>query len=69
MLVQQAFVQQVSIAGQRATVSFSGDEVAQHDLLKALVNLDVRAIGIADCASTSGHDDGSSDILFQLQQV
>ncbi|MBO13609.1 MAG: multidrug ABC transporter ATP-binding protein [Planctomycetaceae bacterium] len=44
VLVQQAFVQQVSVAGQRATVSFSGDDVAQHDLLKALVNLDVRVV-------------------------
>jgi hypothetical protein len=34
-----------------------------------MVNLDGGAIGIAYCASTSGHDDGSSDILFQLQQV
>ena len=35
----------------------------------SMVNLDGGAIGIAYCASTSGHDDGSSDILFQLQQV
>lgn len=43
-LVQQPFVEQVSIAGQRATVSFSGDDDAQHELLKALVNSGVRVI-------------------------
>jgi len=43
-LVQQPFVERVSVAGQRATVSFSGDDDAQHELLKALVNSGVRVV-------------------------
>ena len=43
-LVQQPFVEAVSIAGGRTIVSFSGDDDAQHELLKALVNSGARVV-------------------------
>ena len=43
-LVQQPFVEAVSIAGGRTIVSFSGDDDAQHELLKALVNSGARGV-------------------------
>ena len=43
-LVQQPFVEQVSLAGRRAIVSFSGDDDARHELLKSLVNSGVRVV-------------------------
>ena len=43
-LVQQPFVESISIAGGQAIVSFSGDDDAQHELLKALVNSGARVV-------------------------
>jgi len=43
-LVQQPYVEQVSIAGQRATVRFSGSDDDRHELLKGLIGSGARVV-------------------------
>ncbi len=43
-LVQLPFVEEVSVSGQRATVAFSGDDNAQHELLRRLIEANVRVV-------------------------
>jgi ABC-2 type transport system ATP-binding protein len=43
-LVQQAYVDQVTVAGQRLTITFTGDDDARHGLLKAIVLADFRVV-------------------------
>lgn len=43
-LVQQAHVDQVTVAGQRLTITFTGDDDARHGLLKAIVLADFRVV-------------------------
>ena len=43
-LVQQAHVDQVTVAGQRLTIAFTGDDDARHGLLKAIVMADFRVV-------------------------